>query len=338
MKVLLIKRGAIGDLLMATPLIRQLKLKCSASIDLLVGSNAEVACRDNPYLDRLIILADSNFSLKGVLKFASQLIKLRKQYDYVFLLDKHWYFNLMAHLIGAKTVGYYREKWQKCTLHYSVLYNDVTRYHCYYYLDLLKQSKLTTPDYNDIQIDLPIKDNDKNFIDEKLCENNLEDFIVLVNSGGNNAYEKTGIRMLPENKAIELLKSIIQQGKKVILIGGKVDRVNYDSYISQLIDNSNCYNWAGELSLAGSAYLISKASRFYTTDCGAMHLGVAMGLYDRMRAFFGPSDPRHILPPAYIDKSSIWQDQDDFDSAYQLKGVIDKKKKFFANIRVLDYV
>lgn len=338
MKVLLIKRGAIGDLLMATPLIRQLKLKCNATIDLLVGENAAIACRDNPYLDKLIKLPDDDFSIKGLLRFASQLIKLRKHYDYVFLLDKHWYFNLMAHLIGAKIVGYYREKWQKCTLHYSVLYNDVTRYHCYYYLDLLKQSKLTTPDYNDIQIDLPIKDSDKTFINEKLCENNLEEFIVLVNSGGNNAYEKTGIRMLPENKVIELLKSIIQQGKKIILIGGKVDRVNYDSYISQLIDNSNCYNWAGELSLAESAYLVSKASRFYTTDCGAMHLGVAMGLHDRMRAFFGPSDPRHILPPDYIDKSSIWQDQDDFDSAYQLKGVIDKKKKFFANIRVLDYV
>jgi len=338
MRVLLIKRGAIGDLLMATPLIRQLKLKCNASIDLLVGSNAAIACKDNPYLDKLIKLPDTDFSFKGVFRFAVKLIKLRKQYDYVFLLDKHWYFNLMSHLVGAKSVGYYREYWQKFILHHAVLYNDVTRYHCYYYLDLLKQSNLASPDYTDIQIDLPIKDSDKKYINEIIYENNLEDFVVLVNSGGNNAYEKTGIRMLPEDKVIELLELIIQQKKKIILIGGKVDRVNYDDYISQLLDNSNCYNWAGELSLAQSAYLISKARTFYTTDCGAMHLGVAMGLDERMMAFFGPSDPRHILPPDYIKKTSIWHDQENFDSSYQLKGVIDISKKFFRNIRISDYV
>ncbi|AUR51587.1 glycosyltransferase family 9 protein [Aquella oligotrophica] len=338
MKILLIKRGAIGDLLMATPLIRQLKLKCNASIDLLVGENAAIACRDNPHLNRLIILPDTDFSIKGVFRFAIQLIRLRKQYDYVFLLDKHWYFNLMANLLCTKTVGYYREDWQKFTLYYPVLYNDVTRYHCYYYLDLLKQSNLASPDYTDIQIDLPIKDSDQKYINEKLYENNLEDFVVLVNSGGNNAYEKTGIRMLPEDKVIELLELIIQQRKKIILIGGKVDRVNYDDYISQLLDNSNCYNWAGELSLAQSAYLISKARIFYTTDCGAMHFGVAMGLHARLKAFFGPSDPRHILPPDYIGRSSIWHDKENFDPAYQLEGVIDKNKKFFRNIRISDYV
>jgi ADP-heptose:LPS heptosyltransferase len=58
MKILLIKRGAIGDLLMATPLVRQLKQQLNCPLDIIVGKSASAALILNPYLDKQFILPD----------------------------------------------------------------------------------------------------------------------------------------------------------------------------------------------------------------------------------------------------------------------------------------
>ena len=322
MRILLIKRGAIGDLLMATPLIRQLKQKTGCQLDLLVGQSAVTAIKDNPYIDNSFIIPDSYFAISGVLSFFRALWKLRKNYDYVFLLDKHWYFNLMSHLMGGKVVGYYRELFGKLLLNKAVCYNDVNRYHGLYYLDLLTASSLADADYTDLKIDLVITDSDKDFVNNLVQEYMLNNFVIVVNSGGNNAYEKTGLRMLPYNQIIKLLKALLSTNFKIILLGGGNDYSNYDDYIKEFDIGHNILNLAGKLNLAQSAYLVSLSQKFYTTDCGAMHLGVAMNLGTRMIAFFGPTNPRHILPECYLPDSAMWQDESLYDPQYQLKGVV----------------
>ena len=334
LKILLIKRGAIGDLLLATPLIRQLKKAYpDCQLDLLVGKSASIAITKNPYLDNVFIRDDSDFALSGCFRFARFLFSLRKQYDNVFILDKHWYFNLMAKIIKARfTIGFSRGWFSACLLDESVPYNDVTRYHSLYYLDLLNASALAFTSYDDIQLDIFIADADKQKVKQLLVTNKIDNYVIVVNSGGNNSYETSGIRMLPASKISALLQKLLTK-HKVILLGGKIDANNYNSYLAHLNNPPNLFNWAGQLSFAQSAYLIANSAKFYTTDCGAMHLGVAMLTPRQLCAFFGPTNPSHILPASYLNISAKWSDEDIYDPAYQLKGLLPvKKKEFFRHL------
>src|SRR3990167_7957767 len=106
-RILLIKRGGLGDLLMATPLIRQLSHTATVQVDLIVGDAASVAIKGNPYLNKVFVLADSCFTRRGSITLAKFLYNLKDAYQQVWVLDKHWYFNLLAHLVNAPLIGYH---------------------------------------------------------------------------------------------------------------------------------------------------------------------------------------------------------------------------------------
>ncbi len=334
-RILLIKRGAMGDILMTSPLIRQLRQNYpNSQIDYCLAKPFESVLFKNQNLNNIIALDDKVFTIKGILKFIKFLLSIRHKYDYVFILDKHWYFNIMSRVIGATTIGFCRDRLSKLLLSKSVEYNNVNRYQVLYYLDLLNASNLTVPNYEDINLDLAISNGDKLNVANKLSELQIDRYIVIVNSGGNNQYETSGIRMLPEEKVLQLIKILLDRGLKLILLGGNQDKENYAHYINVLNNHESLYNFAGVLSLASSAWLIKKAEHFYTTDCGAMHLGVAMKIYAKMTAFFGPTNPRHIIPLEYLNRA-FWNDESIYDPNYQLYGNINSKHhRFFNNIDI----
>jgi ADP-heptose:LPS heptosyltransferase len=334
MRILLIKRGAMGDILMTTPLIRQLRRQLpEAIIDYCLAKSFATTLANNQYLSSIIALDDNLFAVKHILRFFSFAFSIRKQYDYVFILGKNWQFNLLSNIFAGIKVGYAREKISKLLLSKYVVYNDINRYHGLYYLDLLQASGLATPDYTDVSLDLSIPEQDKHVIRAKCQEVNLTNFVVVVNSGGNNQYEASGIRMLPPHKITSLLKALLAK-HQVVLVGGKADKENYLAYANMLHSPVNLFNWAGELSLTQSAYLISLAQHFYTTDCGAMHLGVRAQLGSKMTCLFGPTHPNHVLPQNKGFKI-YWQDQELFDPGYPLLGKIKQPQiKYFTTLEV----
>lgn len=346
MKILLIKRGAMGDILMTTPLIRQLRNKFPDSvIDYCVAKPFLSTLQSNKYINNITSLEDKVFSSKGVIKYIKFIWSIRNKYDYVFILGKNWQLNLLNRLFKGVTIGYAREYISRALLNKYVIYNDVTRYHGLYYLDLLKASGLAFPDYNDLELDLLISDIDKKIVNNKIkkLDLDLDKFVIVVNSGGNNGYESGNARMLPNSKVVELLKKLLLNTPySVVLLGGAVDKANYANYIDQLEDDgvflqlekANIVNLAGEFTLAQSTYFISKAEHFYVTDCGAMHLGVIAKMGHRMTCFFGPTSPLHVLPPDNTF-NVIWNDKAIFDESYPLKGKFVKQKRdFFSNLAI----
>lgn len=339
MKILLIKKGAIGDLLMATPLIRQLKTKLkNCQLDIMVGESSAVALKGNKYLDNQIILNDKYFKLSGVTKFARQLYKVRNDYDFIFILDKHWYFSLLvSKLTNSIVIGYARENIAKAFLDKYVEYHDVTRYHSYYYLDLLDKTGIAHADYQDVTLDLTVTYADECAALDFITLQALENYVIVVNSGGNNAFEQNGLRMLPEDKVLQLINKLLLQEKIIILGGAQIDFEHNELYRKKLNYHPRLINAAGKLSLAESAYLFKHADHVYTTDCGAMHIGVACNLYAKMTTFFGPSNPQHILPPDYLEYAH-WGDEDIYSTSYQLYGKIRKKEPpYFVDLDVYSF-
>ena len=329
LKILLIKRGAIGDILMTTPLVRQLRhLLPQAIIDYCVATPFAAVLENNQYLNNVISLDEYVFRAKGIIQYLKFVCKVRKKYDYIFILGKNWRLNLINCLFTGQTIGYAREKVSQWLLNKFVTYNDVYRYHGLYYLDLIAASGLGMPDYTDIKLDLRINNGDRAIVNQQLLQFGLDKFDVVVNSGGNNQYESGGLRMLPDDQIVQLLQVLVNKGRKIILLGGNVDHKNYTEYAR--INSQMIFNFAGKFNLPQSAYLISLAHHFYTTDCGAMHLGVIADIGDKMTCFFGPTCPSHVLPPSN-KFDVIWNDHDIFIKDYPLQGKVRHGNVLFFN-------
>ncbi|MBP9741840.1 MAG: glycosyltransferase family 9 protein [Burkholderiales bacterium] len=337
MKILLIKRGAMGDILMSTPLIRQLHQQCpQATIDYCIAKPFAAILKDNPYLNNIITLDEQTFANYGIFKYIKFVWSIRNKYDYIFNLGKSWQLNLLNKIFRGKKIGYARESISKFLLNKYVLYNDIGRYHGLYYLDLLNISGLGIADYRDINLDISITAKDREIVHSKLNELGINHFVIVVNSGGNNQYESGGIRMLPSDKVEQLLIRLLQGKNLIILLGGKVDWKNYQKYVS--IDPKHIINCAGIFTLPQSTYLISLSKHFYTTDCGSMHLGVATNIGNKMTCFFGPTAPTHVLPPNN-QFNIIWNDCAIFDKSYPLKGKFNKNSsKYFSKLDILSVI
>ena len=76
MNVLLIKRGAIGDILMTTPLIRQLK-KNNITIDYLTTNGAKEVLKNNTNIRKLITVNDQKTASNARLK-CDQTLKIKQ--------------------------------------------------------------------------------------------------------------------------------------------------------------------------------------------------------------------------------------------------------------------
>ena len=332
-RILIVKRGAMGDILMATPFLRQLRQNFpQAQIDFITSSTFASTLIDNPHLSKIIEFDDKFFSLKHIVTAIKYFFSLRHKYDYVFALDKHYYFNFLISLVGGVKIGYIREKISKLFLNKYVYYDDINRYHGLYYLDLLSALGYN-PNYNDLRLDFFI-DSQSPQTSDFLVNNKLDNYVVVVNSGGNNSFEQTGLRMLPQDKIIQLLIHLLKT-HKALLLGGNIDLAHYANY-TKLINSPNLYNLAGSLTLSDSAHILKLATKIYTTDCGAMHLALSQQCQNKMVCFFGPTNPNHVLPP----NSGItiyWDDEDIYDPNYALKGTLPQKNiNYFTKLNIID--
>lgn len=333
-KVLILKRGAMGDILMATPFIRQLKtIHPDYNITFCVSESFKSVLCNNPYLDNLIAMSDQFFTSRGIASFIKFLLKIRKEYDYIFLLGKSTVYNLLVKCFTKSTViGFARDFLSWITLDYAVTYDNVYKYQTIYYLELLKVFKNQNINYTDLQLDMYIDEDADVAFKENLYLSG--DYIVFTNSGGNNQYEKTGLRMLPESLAINLIQKLLEK-YTVILLGSKADYDNYQNYIQQ-IKHDKLFNCAGKFNLSQSALVIKNSTQFITTDCGAMHLGILIGNTFKMKCLFGATNYYHILPPGFNGKI-IWNDFFMYDINYQLYGKSSlTNKNFFTQLDVYD--
>lgn len=103
--ILFFKIGAIGDVLMTTPLLRQTKMS-GAKVGYLVGKRSSGILQGNTTIDELFTFAEKIFekktirNIRGIVSLIRKLRELRKHYFYktIVILDRHRIFGLIAKL------------------------------------------------------------------------------------------------------------------------------------------------------------------------------------------------------------------------------------------------
>jgi ADP-heptose:LPS heptosyltransferase len=118
---------------------------------------------------------------------------------------------------------------------------------------------------------------------------------VIVHPGVSKiSIQKGMIKTISPEKWAEVIKGLINNNKKVILLGGKDDEECINKIVS-LIPEGGYENLYGKTkSLKELAQIISSAEKFICSDSAPLHIAVAM----RVNTFviFGSTDDKKLVP------------------------------------------
>jgi lipopolysaccharide heptosyltransferase II len=297
-KILMIKLGAIGDLVMASPFFHQVRRGFPKSrLVLLVGRSCVQAVENNPHIDRLVVADDSGIflgSLGARLLEAGRLLRLlrREKFDLVFVLHRGWQFNLLARLAGIPLrVGFARGR-EGMTLTRGVAL-EPSRNERETYLDLLRALGFAAECADDgfFTTDAERRAATR-FLNEHSVAGQDVLLIAVAPGGGRNVKTFMPSKRWPLPNYIRLIGKIAAETSARIILCGSADERDL---IAQIRTQYPACLDATHLSLGESAALLRQCGLFVGNDSAPLHIAAAMGV--PTLAFYGPTNPLELAPP-----------------------------------------
>jgi len=252
-KFLIIRFSSIGDIILTTPVIRNLKTQVEgAEIHFLTKKTFLPVLEENPYISR-IHLYDNNFT---------EIINELKTVDIDFIIDLHnnlrsSRIKLALHKVSFSFPKLNIEKWLIVNFKINRLpdVHIVNRY-----MNTLSMFSIKN---DNLGLDFFIKSEDEMDIQE-LPEDFRKGYIALVIGARHIT------KQLPDTRLIELIKKV---NYPVMLLGGKDDAVRGEAIALEC--GPVCLNYCGKLSIQQSASFVKQSKVVITHDTGLMHIASA---------------------------------------------------------------
>lgn len=275
--ILIVKPGAVGDLLQMTPVIRTLKKASpSVKITVLVGNEgSKDLFKNNPNVFEVLVF-DRKGAHRSFRSFFALWQQIRgKRFDLILNFQrsnvKAWL--LLAAVFPSRVLVYHKER--RRSIH--VVEN---------YLETIAPLGITTSDFRleyfpdarakadaDALLSVPEKGASP---------------IVALNPGASHP-----VNRWPAHRFAELTDMLSEkQHAMVILIGGPADTVLAEEIISH--SRTKPLSLAGRTSIPQLAALLQKCSVLVSGDTGPLHLATAVGT--PAVALFGAADPLRTGP------------------------------------------
>jgi heptosyltransferase-2 len=287
-RVLIVKLGAIGDVIMAIPAVHTLHLR-GAQIDWVCGSAVAPLLASYPWIRTIV--ADERAILKGTT--VKQMTALARLWKAIGIKN----YNLCATL-------YYDPRYKLLTLpvqaERKVILSSRERA-----LKLLP-GRHHTDEY--ARILLGLDDGERTVCLAPVRAEHLpvsplariegKTRIVLAPGGAKNMMRDDALRRWPAENYVAVARTLVERGFEVVLIGGPDD-----GWVSPLFNEVRVTDLIGTLTLPETLALLDKSDVIVTHDTGPLHLAgiTRVGIV----TIFGPTDPRGRLPQR-ADALAIW--------------------------------
>jgi ADP-heptose:LPS heptosyltransferase len=258
-KILILRFSSIGDIVLTTPVIRNLKQQLpSAEIHYCTKITFKDLIQNNPYLDKLFLLEKDLTSLIRQLK--------AEKYDYIIDLHNNLRTSIIKWSLGTKAFSFDKLNFKKW-LYVNFKINLLPDVHIVdRYMDTLRELNIKN-DYKGLDFFIPATDE---VSASHFPESYRHGYIAF--AIGAQHYTKR----LPPDRIIELCEKI---NKPVILLGGKADEEvgkYVEGYFIRKNKDFKVYNACGKFHLNQSASIINHAEAVYTHDTGLMHIAAAL--------------------------------------------------------------
>lgn len=294
-KILVIRAGMLGDVLLTTSLVKAIRKKYpKTKIYYLVGEWSKDILKDNKDINKLIAFDDTIVFKRKFFQVLNLIRTLRKErFDLCFVLDKSYLWNIFAFLCKIPfRIGFDREGEGFCN-NLNVKF-DGTKHELDYYLEICRLLDIKLEEDRE-DINLAISKKDEVFATGIIKKYNLENktIIGIAPGGAKNPGQEMTVKRWPKERYIELINRLIKNKKiSVILFGGK-DDVGLAQDIAKNT-RANIVNLAGKSTIQESAALIKKCNLFITHDSGLMHIAAAVKI--PLLVLFGPTSATRFAP------------------------------------------
>ncbi len=277
-RILVIVTRRIGDVLLATPLIRSLKQVWPQSrIEVLVFAGTEGVLPGNTDIDHVLTVA----ARPRLVRHAALITRLFRRYDLALSLIPGDRPTLYAWLAGRHSIGLIvdqpGQRWKQWLLDQWVAFDPLNTHTVRAHLALA--IALDIPSLGEVV--LSSRPDDRAAIDAAL--GTLCTPLAVL-----HPYPKFRYKMWHEAGWIEIARWLIGNGFRVALTGSPDadERAYVDAIAAQVPE---ALNLCGQLTLGGTAALLTRARFYVGPDTAVTHMAAASGV--PTIALFGPSDP-----------------------------------------------
>lgn len=274
-KVLVIRFSSIGDIVLASPVLRCIKKQVeNVELHFLTKSKFKQVTANNPYIDKFHYFDED---LNGVI----ELLKAEK-FDYVIDLHNNFRSNKVRRALKAKSSTINKLSVQKFLLTKLGINIMPKKHITQRSLDTAKILGVTDDGWG---LDYPIADADKITFDDIPASHHAGYIGIVI--GANHATKK-----LPVHQLQQLCKLI---NHPIILLGGPSEAAEGELIAS--VDPDKIYNATSKFSLNECADLISKAKLIVSHDTGFQY--IACAYQKQVIAVWGGTSPKLQVEPYY---------------------------------------
>jgi len=290
-RILIIRVGNVGDVLMATGAFRKLKKAFpGCCIDVVTSPHSRDVVQGNKNIDNIFIYRKYKRIGGTIKKFFFERYLARNKYDLCLVLEQHpQYHQFARNIIGSRglKIGFTSVPATNYLDHTSV-YN--------YQEHAIENVLFLLRDYLKIPID---KDDClMDFVIPGEAEQSLK-MLLPKWKGSTGKYfvihpgcsEYLPLRAWEMPNYVQVIRSLRAQGYRVFLTGAKSDKRFIDEIMKDYGHTDAGVEVFVDRPLLDVAFLIKHSSGMLSSDTGIMHL--ARAVRAPMVALFGPSDPHH---------------------------------------------
>lgn len=275
MKFLVIRFSSIGDIVLASPVLRCLKKQVLTSeVHFLTRSSFRIVTASNPYVDKFFYYDNDLASVIDLLK--------NEAYDYVIDLHNNFRSNKVKRSLGVKSFTINKLNVQKFLLT-KLHINLMPKRHI-----TLRSMDTVAPfgvQYDGAGLDYFIPENDR-VKESDIPASHLAGYIAVV-IGASYSTKK-----LPVHKLKTLCVGI---NHPIILIGGTEDFQTGELVAAS--DKIKIYNACGKFNLNESADLVRRSKLVISHDTGLQYIACAFN--KKVLAIWGSTSPKLDVEPHY---------------------------------------
>ena len=269
-KILVIRLGAIGDVVHTTIIAKAIKEKYPEyKVHYLTQSDVAPVLINHPYIDKVIIWEKK---YRKSFRYVTDIIKglFSERYDVIFSLTnsiRNFYLSLLAFPKKIVTVKKHKGLWVEA------YFNSAKK--AFPELEIPKSLSLGT-DNKDLETV------------SKLLSDHPKPHVMIIPGGGTDKNRQGRIWNI--NKWAELSDSITKRyGGTVFVVGSKSERQYHE-----VLARENTVITSGNYSLSESSALLSKSDLVISGDTGTLHIASAHGVPSI--AILGSTSPDKIKP------------------------------------------
>ncbi len=297
MRIIILPLYGIGDVLMTTPALRNLKEELDVEITYLhMFKTTRDILMNNPFVDNNIHFPFAQATKISGLSF---LMTFRKKYDCSinFYPSNRRDYNLSSFIVGSPIrIGHRytrNDLWELNFLKNMTVQEDDSLHNVEENLRLIDflgiRYKKSYP------LEIYLTDEEKLFADQWLREKKIGSTMLIGIHPGTSAFKNHDRRRWPEISFARLIDALASEirGCSFFLFGGPEEKLLRDKVTSMVHDKEKIFS-VDSVSVRQAASLMKKCRLCISNDSGPMHMAAAVRV--PTVAIFGPTNPGWVRP------------------------------------------